>query len=60
MSSTRTDSLTERLTKLFNWLMTGPRTARPIPAEPQAAENQLGFGRNHRFHNAGCPGLHQV
>ena len=40
MSSTRTDSLTERLTKLFNWLMTGPKTARPIPAEPQAAETR--------------------
>ena len=40
MPSTRTNSLSERLTKLFNWLMTGPKTARPNPAETQAAENR--------------------
>ena len=40
MPSVKINSLTERLTKLFNWLMAGPKPARPIPAETQAAETR--------------------
>ena len=36
-SSTRTDSLTEGLTKPPNGPITNPKTARPIPAETQTA-----------------------
>ena len=42
-SSTRTDSLTERLTKPPNGPITGPKTARPIPAETQVAETRRVF-----------------
>ena len=40
LPSVKINFLTERLTKLFNWLMTGPKTARPNPAETQAAETR--------------------
>ena len=42
-SFTRSDSLTERLTKSSNGPTTGPKTARPIPAETQTAETRRSF-----------------